>query len=413
MPLRYINDPVYGMIPVRSGLIAQIIDHPFFQRLRHIKQLGFTYMVFPGAVHNRFQHALGAYYLMQKAIETLTDKGFDISDIDRTALQVAILLHDVGHGPFSHVFERHIPVSHEEVSRHVMTQLREEISEEKEVIDRAIEIFTGQVKQPYLHQLISSQVDIDRLDYLARDSFYAGVSEGMVGYERIIRLLTLTEDNHLAFEHKALFSLERFLWSRYLMYVQVYTHKTVLAIEEAFSKLISYLREKMNDILPADLKTVLNASEPTKEFLEAYLRLDDNVIMAFIKEIYYNRKVDDRVVQYLTESLVNRKLLKVVLLDSPLKKDVENALKKRAEKTVFKGAGELIITGEMETYTYIPEGDPVWLVFPDGTKRQLRELSPTLQKSAITDKRYYLCYPVELRDEVYRIIHSRTDRGTA
>ncbi|NPA34512.1 MAG: HD domain-containing protein [Chlorobi bacterium] len=410
MALRYINDPVYGMIPIKNPIITQIIDHSYFQRLRHIKQLGFTYMVFPGAVHNRFQHALGAYYLMGKAIETLTEKGFHIGDVDRVALQVAILLHDVGHGPFSHVFEGLIPTKHEEISKKVMERLATQVADGSEVIDRALDIFTGNVEQKFLHQLISSQVDIDRLDYLARDSFFAGVSEGMVGYERIIRLLTLTENGQLAFEHKALFSLERFLWSRYLMYVQVYTHKTVLAIEEAFSLLLKHLRDKADYLLPDLLKQVLTATSLTDQFLDAYLRLDDNDVLSFIKQLHFNKKTD-QLTQYLTNALVNRRLLKVQLSNEPFNDAEIQSLSEQADGKLFKGAGKLIISGEMETYAYIPKGDPVWLIFPDGTKKKLEELSPTIQKSAITEKRYYLCYPVELKDEVYRILYSRGSKG--
>ncbi len=406
MTLRYINDPVYGMIPIKNPIIMQIIDHPYFQRLRHIRQLGFTYMVFPGAVHNRFQHALGAYYLMGKAIETLMEKGFHIADTDRVALQVAILLHDVGHGPFSHVFEELILTKHEKISKEIMERLKSQISNGYEIMERALAIFTGDVEQKFLHQLISSQVDIDRLDYLARDSFFAGVSEGMVGYERIIRLLTLTDSGQLAFEHKALFSLERFLWSRYLMYVQVYTHKTVLAIEKAFSLLLTHLRDTADYLIPDLLVKVLTSTSLTYEFLESYMKLDDNDVLSFIKHLHYDNRTD-RLTQYLTNALVNRKLLKVHLSNNTLKDDDIQYLSEQADRKLFKGAGKLIITGEMETYAYIPKGDPVWLIFPDGTKKKLEELSPTIQKSAITEKRYYLCYPVELKDEVHGILYSR------
>ncbi len=383
----------------------QIIDHPYFQRLRHIKQLGFTYMVFPGAVHNRFQHALGAYYLMGKAIETLLEKGFHITDVDRVALRVAILLHDIGHGPFSHVFEEIIPTKHESISKAIMERLKAKISNGYEVMERALNIFTGDVDQKFLHQLISSQVDIDRLDYLARDSFFAGVSEGMVGYERIIRLLTLTDNGQLAFEHKALFSLERFLWSRYLMYVQVYTHKTVLAIEKAFSLLLRHLRDTADYLIPELLVKVLSATSLTDEFLEAYMKLDDNDVLSFIKQLHYNNKTD-RLTQYLTNALVNRRLLKVHLSNKAFTKEQIQYLRDKAEKKLFKGSGTLITTGEMQTYAYIPKGDPVWLIFPDGSKKKLEDLSPTIQKSAITEKRYYLCYPVELKDEVQSILYS-------
>ena len=393
------------MIPIKNPIIMQIIDHPYFQRLRYIKQLGFTYMVFPGAVHNRFQHALGAYYLMGKAIETLMEKGFHIAEIDRVALQVAILLHDVGHGPFSHVFEELIPTKHEKISRVIMERLKSQISNGYEIIERALAIFIGDVDQKFLHQLISSQVDIDRLDYLARDSFFAGVSEGMVGYERIIRLLTLTNDGQLAFEHKALFSLERFLWSRYLMYVQVYTHKTVLAIEKAFALLLKHLKDTADYLLPKLLAKVITATSLTDDFLEAYMRLDDNDVMSFIKQLHYDNKTD-RLTQYLTDALVNRKLLKVYLSDKALPEEQIQYLREHAEKKLFKGSGELITKGEMQTYAYIPKGDPVWLIFPDGSKKKLEDLSPTIQKSAITDKRYYLCYPVELKDEVHSILYS-------
>ncbi|HQW46204.1 MAG TPA: HD domain-containing protein, partial [Chitinophagaceae bacterium] len=225
---KIINDPVHGFITIDNDLIYSLISHPYFQRLRRIKQMALAYLVYPGAVHTRLHHALGAYHLMQKAIEELKQKGVDINDEEAQGAKIAILLHDIGHGPFSHALEHTlVDVHHEELSLLIMEKLNEEYEGKLQV---AIDIFTGKYPKTFLHQLVSSQLDVDRLDYLARDSFFTGVSEGVVGYERIIKMLTVHE-GELVVEEKGIHSIEKFLISRRLMYWQVYLHKTVLSSE--------------------------------------------------------------------------------------------------------------------------------------------------------------------------------------
>ncbi|PSR14529.1 MAG: phosphohydrolase, partial [Bacteroidetes bacterium] len=228
MPQKIFNDPVYGFVQVPYGLLFSLVEHRYFQRLRRIKQLSLTHYVYPGALHTRFHHGLGALHLMSETIAVLRDKGVDISPAEAEAVQIAVLLHDIGHGPFSHTLEHTlIHVHHEELSVLYMEKLNEEFGGQLEL---AIQIFKGQYEKPFLAQLVSSQLDMDRMDYLNRDSYFTGVSEGVIGYDRLIKMLTV-HDGELVVEEKGIYSVERFLTARRLMYWQVYLHKTVLAAE--------------------------------------------------------------------------------------------------------------------------------------------------------------------------------------
>jgi len=312
---KIINDPVYGFINIPSALIFDLISHPFFQRLRYIKQLGMTHLVYPGALHTRFHHALGAMHLMSLAIEVLRSKGHDITKTEEEAATIAILLHDIGHGPFSHALEHSLVkgINHEDISMLMMERLNAQFEGR---LTMAIEIFTGKYEKKFLHQLISSQLDLDRMDYLNRDSFFTGVSEGVISFDRIIKMFNIADD-HLVIEEKGIYSIEKFLIARRLMYWQVYLHKTVIAGEQLLVKILKRAKElavggKTLFATPA-LQHFLQNDVSRGEFLtdtvhlEAFARLDDQDIFASVKVW---REDPDRVLSILCTMLVNRNLYK-------------------------------------------------------------------------------------------------------
>ena len=312
------NDPVYGFITVPSELLFDIIEHPYFQRLRRIKQLGLTDFVYPGALHTRFHHALGAMHLMNSAIRTLRDKNTQISDKECEASLLAILLHDIGHGPFSHALENSIftDVHHEELSLFLMHQLHEHFGQR---LDLAMQIFTGDYHRPFFHQLVSSQLDVDRLDYLNRDSFYTGVMEGKIGASRLLKMLDVV-DERLVVEEKAIYSIENFLVSRRLMYWQVYLHKTVLSAENMVLKVVQRARELILNgaDVPASpsLKLFLANDIRFSDFMENpnimrhFVALDDMDIWAAVKEWVFH---DDQILSFLASSIIDRKLFKIII----------------------------------------------------------------------------------------------------
>ena len=312
---KIINDPVYGFINIPSELIFDLIAHPFFQRLRYIKQLGMTHLVYPGALHTRFHHALGAMHLMSLAIEILRSKGHDITRTEEEAATIAILLHDIGHGPFSHALEHSLvkEINHEDISMLIMERLNAEF---KGQLGTAIEIFTGRYYKKFLHQLISSQLDLDRMDYLNRDSFFTGVSEGVISYDRIIKMFNVADD-HLVIEEKGIYSIEKFLIARRLMYWQVYLHKTVIAGEQLLVKILKRAKELAADgeglfATPA-LNHFLKNDIKKEEFLEGgihllqFAKLDDQDIFASVKVW---RDHPDRILSLLCNMLVDRHLYK-------------------------------------------------------------------------------------------------------
>lgn len=335
--LKIINDPIYGFITIPSELIYDIIQHPYFQRLRRVSQMGLSYLVYPGAHHTRFQHALGCVYLMQKAIQVLRFKGVSINDEESEALQIAILLHDIGHGAFSHALEHSIvnDISHESISLKFMEELNLVF---KGKLGLSIEIFKGNHKKKFFNQLISSQLDIDRLDYLKRDSFYTGVAEGNVNSERLITMLNVV-DNELVVEEKGIYSVEKFLLSRRLMYWQVYLHKTGLVAENMLVKILKRAKELVekgvkitaSGTLEFFLKNKINASNFNKEVLIKFAELDDYDIISSIK-MWQTHK--DYILSKLSKAILNRKLFKIklqndLISESLIKEAEERVLSKR------------------------------------------------------------------------------------
>lgn len=403
---KIINDPVYGFITIDHPLILQIISHPFYQRLRNIHQMAFAHLVYPGAVHSRLHHSLGAYHLMCNALSELKGKGIAISSEEELGAKVAILLHDIGHGPFSHALEQELisKVHHERISILLMQKLNEEFTGQ---LQTAIEIFTAKYPKRFLHQLVSGQLDVDRLDYLIRDSFFTGVAEGVVSYDRIIKMLTV-KDGELMVEEKAIYSIEKFLVSRRLMYWQVYLHKTVLAAEIMLVKVIRRAKEliatgQKADAASPELNFFLSAGSAAQngdsntlieEHLDTFCRLDDHDIMATIKNWCHH---PDKILSILCRSLVERKLLKIKLQAEPF--DLSLLTEKRKEVREKLGIGEretdyFVFTGEASNTTYDPRDERINILFKDGTVKDISKVDNALihQDLSSTIKKYYFCY---------------------
>ncbi|HRG26095.1 MAG TPA: HD domain-containing protein, partial [Chitinophagaceae bacterium] len=381
---KIINDPVYGFITIDHPLILEIISHPVYQRLRNIHQMAFAHLVYPGAVHSRLHHSLGAYHLMKMALGELKSKGVAISPEEELGAQAAILLHDVGHGPFSHALEQELVrnVHHETLSLLLMRQLNTEMNGQ---LDTAIAIFTNEHPKKYLHQLVSGQLDVDRLDYLNRDSFFTGVAEGVIGYDRIIKMLTVHE-GQLMVEEKAIYSIEKFLVSRRLMYWQVYLHKTVVSAENMLVRVIRRAKELIADgvnvsAVSAELNYFLKEPNPDltiKENLQRFCRLDDHDIMATIKQ-WCNHP--DRILSLLCGYLVERKLLKVKLQAAPI--DPAYLEEKTAEARVLLGlsaaeATYFVFTGEACNTTYNHGDERINILFKDGSIKEISKVDNAL-----------------------------------
>jgi uncharacterized protein len=400
-PIRkIINDPVYGFITIDHPLILQIISHPYYQRLRNINQMAFAHLVYPGAVHSRLHHSLGAYHLMCNALSELKGKGIEISSEEELGAKVAILLHDIGHGPFSHALEQELisNVHHETISILLMQKLNEEFNGQ---LQTAIEIFTANYPKRFLHQLVSGQLDVDRLDYLIRDSFFTGVAEGVVSYDRIIKMLTV-KDGELMVEEKAIYSIEKFLVSRRLMYWQVYLHKTVLAAEIMLVKVIRRAKELIDtgrqaDAASPELNFFLQRPDSTtliEEHLNTFCRLDDHDVMATIKNWCHH---PDKILSLLCRSLVERKLLKIKLQAEPF--DPSLLTEKRKEVRDILGISEqetdyFVFTGEATNTTYDPRDERINILFKDGTVKDISKVDNALihQDLSSTIKKYYFCY---------------------
>jgi len=401
---KILNDPVHGFITIPDELIFGLMNHPCLQRLTRIRQLGLTYLVYPGAIHTRFNHAIGAMHLMDEAIEILRQKGFDISAEEKQAALMAILLHDVGHGPFSHALEHSLihHVSHEDISLKLMERLNLELHGE---LDTAIRIFTGSYSKPYLHQLVSSQLDVDRLDYLTRDSFFTGVSEGVIGTERILKMMTIAGDD-LAVEEKGIYSVERFIIARRLMYWQVYYHKTVVAAEQM---LISVLK-RVHDLTlsgiqvfaPPALSFFLgkdnNQISLNEETLKHFIDIDDSDILSSLKVWQYHQ---DPVLSRLSAQLLNRKLFRVVIDTNPLDEQRKDDLLQRIAQQYNISVPEahyFLGNGEIENNAYEPGVDKIWILYKDGSRKDITEASDQLSQGVIskTVVKYFLCYPKEI-----------------
>ncbi len=400
---KIINDPVYGFITIDHPLILQIISHPVYQRLRNIHQMAFAHLVYPGAVHSRLHHSLGAYHLMCMALGELKSKGVDISAEEELGAKVAILLHDVGHGPFSHALENELikDVHHETISLLLMQKLNDELNGQ---LTTAIAIFTNKHPKKFLHQLVSGQLDVDRMDYLNRDSFFTGVAEGVIGYDRIIKMLTV-KDGNLMVEEKAIYSIEKFLISRRLMYWQVYLHKTVVSAEMMLVKII----RRAHELIAKGEKTAAASHEldfflqhsgkdtAIEQHLDTFCRLDDHDVMATIKNWCHH---PDKILASLCRYLVERKLLKVKLQAEPF--DESFITEKRKEVCEKLGISEkeadyFVFTGEAINTTYNPGDERINILFKDGTIKDISQVDSALisVKSGLAYgeiKKHYICY---------------------
>jgi HD superfamily phosphohydrolase len=403
---KIINDPVYGFVTIQHPLIYQLLEHPSFQRLRHIKQLGLSYLVYPGANHTRFHHALGAMHLMQESIRTLRMKGVEIAPEEEVAVLAAILLHDIGHGPFSHALEHVLieGVSHEEISLSVMQSINVEMHG---ALQLAISIFTNKYEKPFLHQLVSSQLDMDRLDYLTRDSFFTGVAEGVVSYDRIINMLTVV-DGHLMVEEKGVNSIEKFLISRRLMYWQVYLHKTVLAAEQLLIKVLERAKFLFNSgteiFLTPALKEIfsrtLNFSEKglSNELTVLYLQLDDAEMMTHFK---YWQDSTDLTLSSLSKGLFNRQLPKTMIQNDAFNaREIEDLKVACAESfgISLEEASYFVYSDKISNYAYRLDKGQIKIKMKNGEVKDVLELLTHLDKSVFTElsTKYYICYPKQL-----------------
>ncbi|MEM1406039.1 MAG: HD domain-containing protein [Bacteroidota bacterium] len=397
------NDPVYGFINIQSEIIFDIIEDPVFQRLRRIKQLGLTDFIYPGALHTRFHHAIGAMHLMTKAIATLRSKNIEISDEEAMALQLAILLHDIGHGPFSHALEFSLlhGVNHESLSFLLMKRLNEKYNG---ALDLALKIFQDTYERKFFHQLVSSQLDMDRLDYLKRDSFFTGVSEGAIGLERIISMLNIADDR-IVVEEKGLYSIENFLNARRLMYWQVYLHKTSVGAEKMLINTI--LRAKdlslsgktiistpaLNEFLNKEI--TLESFQVQPELLQSFAQLDDYDIWSGIKHWQHS---DDCILSLLSKSLLSRKLFKIRLSNNPLeKKEIEKIRESISGKHgILKADSRYLFSyGEVTNKAYIGEGQSINILKKDGTVVDIAEAAdlPNIKAISKIVRKHYLCYP--------------------
>ena len=399
---KIINDPIYGFITFNEGIFLQVIDHPFFQRLSRIKQLGLTYLVYPGAHHTRFQHAIGSAYLMKQALQTLKSQGRDISKEEEIGVILAILLHDIGHGPFSHALENSFikNINHEEVSLIFMKHLNNYFKGSLEI---AIEIFTNKYSKGYLHKLVSSQLDMDRLDYLKRDSFFTGVSEGVVSNQRIIKMFDVHNDD-IVIREKGIYSIEKFIIARRLMYWQVYLHKTVLSAEFLVEQIISRARELIisgeklftTDELKLFLSTNITGTELYNfDYLDAFSKIDDYDIFSCIKSWC---KCDDRVLSLLSQMLTNRNLPKVKISSEPFSREYINELKSlHKEKLKFSenDVTYIVYQKEMENSAYDPKKNEIKILYKNGSLKDVTEASDNLNIRALSKvvKKYYLFSP--------------------
>jgi HD superfamily phosphohydrolase len=402
--LKIFNDPIYGFITIPNALIYDLIQHPYFQRLRRISQMGLSYLVYPGANHTRFHHALGCMHLMQKAVDVLRFKGIAISDEEENALYIAILLHDIGHGPFSHAMEKSIveEVHHEAISLVFMSQLNDEF---KGQLSLAIQIFKGEYHRKFMLQLISSQLDMDRMDYLKRDSFYSGVAEGNVNSERLIQMMNVVEDV-LVIEEKGIYSVEKFLMSRRLMYWQAYLHKTSLVAELILTKVLKRAKE-------LTLKGItLPCSEPLLFFmqnrialenfnaqtLDLFSQLDDFDIISALKSW---QGQDDFILSSLSKMIINRDLPKIKVVTDKLLLEDMLPLQERfaAENNIsIADTNYFIFKGKIKNQAYSKEAEPIRILKKDRTIEDVVEASDQLNLKSLSKSvtKYYICFPKQL-----------------
>lgn len=391
MPFRkIINDPVYGFITIDDELVNEVITHPYFQRLRRINQMAMASLVYPGAVHSRLHHALGAYHLMNNAISELKNKGVEISYAEEQASKIAILLHDTGHGPFSHALE-HVLVEgmhHEKISLMIMEELNRQFNGRLQL---ALDIFTDKYHKKFLYQLISGQLDVDRMDYLTRDSFFTGVNEGVIGYDRILKMLTV-HNGELMVEEKGIYSIEKFLVARRLMYWQVYLHKTVLCAEQMLKQII-----KRAKYLKATTQFPLNnfINHPARPVtLEEFCTLDDYDVLAAIKGWSHH---EDKILSGLCKGIINRQLLKVQYFGTPIdERQLQQKIKETSTKLNIseEEAGWFVFSGEVTSSTYDIEKEHIHILFKNGEVKDISEVDNALINQNLMGKvkKYYICY---------------------
>ncbi|HYC41217.1 MAG TPA: HD domain-containing protein [Chitinophagaceae bacterium] len=396
---KIINDPVYGFITIDHPLVLQIVAHPYYQRLRNIHQMAFAHLVYPGAMHSRLHHSLGAYHLMCIALQELKNKGIPVTPEEELGARIAILLHDIGHGPYSHALEQELitDLGHEQISLLIMQELNEIFGGQ---LRTAIEIFTNQYPKKYLYQLVSGQLDVDRMDYLNRDSFFTGVAEGVIGYDRILKMLTVRNDQ-LMVEEKAVYSIEKFLVSRRLMYWQVYLHKTVLSAELMLVRIIRRAKQLIREGAEVNASSraldffLKDAARPVdiSQWLQLFCSLDDHDVMATVKSWIEH---PDRILSLLCRSLVERKLYKVKLQASPLDGPVVDAEKQMVGRQLLLSEQELdyfVFTGEAVNTTYDPGDERIHILFKDGSVKDISQVDNALihQHLSSAVKKHYIC----------------------
>ena len=404
---KIINDPVYGFINIYSEFIFDLIQHPYFQRLRNIRQLGLTYFVYPGATHSRLQHSLGAMYLMQNALDVLCDKGIDITAEEKEATLAAILLHDIGHTPFSHALEYFFSedLSHEDCTKLLIERLNNETFKDK--LSLSQQIFENKYSKTFLHQLVSSQLDVDRLDYLNRDSFYTGVAEGVIGSERIIKMLNV-HNNQLVADIKAIYSIEKFIISRRLMYWQVYLHKTVHVVEIILLNILKRAKilcqtGKLSFISPTmqyffeQRRTHADFTQDPKA-LNSYINIDDNDILFCIK-MWQQEK--DIILSQLSKRLYNRNLLKIEVAEHPFENSYMEPIRSLVEKKWNLNSDEssyLVNSGKMENRAYNKKMESIQILDKNGLLLPLENISDHLNHRTLSESvsKYFVCYPKEI-----------------
>lgn len=396
---KIINDPVFGFLSIPDGVLFQILQHPYLQRLNRIRQLGLSFFVYPGAMHSRFLHSLGAMHLMREAIGSLREKGVEVTDNEATAAMAAILLHDVGHGPFSHVMEHTLVegITHEEISLMMMEKMRDELAEQdRELLNLAIAIFKDEYPKHFLHQLISSQLDVDRLDYLCRDSFFCGVTEGSVASARILKMMNVTADGHLVVEAKGIYSVEKFLVARRLMYWQVYLHHTSVAAEQLLIKILErakvlakqgvelFCSPALHYFLYNRITSEVFVQNPNA--LNQYAMLDDADLLSAIK-VWIG--CEDKVLSELCQCFTNRRLFKGKLLDQPLSTEQVEALSEQyAERFgIDKADAHYFFVEHVSTSnTYSEKGEAIGILYKDGMVKDIADASDMLSMESLTFK---------------------------
>lgn len=402
--LKIFNDPIYGFITIPNALIYDLIQHPYFQRLRRISQMGLSYLVYPGANHTRLHHALGCMHLMQKAVEVLRFKGVVISEAEENALYIAILLHDIGHGPFSHAMEKSIveDVHHEAISLLFMNQLNIEFEGQ---LSLAIQVFKGEYHRKFMLQLISSQLDMDRMDYLKRDSFYSGVAEGNVNSERLIQMMNVVDDV-LVIEEKGIYSVEKFLMSRRLMYWQVYLHKTSLVAELILTKVLKRAKEltlqgiqlSCSEPLLFFMQNRVNIENFNVNTLELFSQLDDFDIISALKSW---QKHDDFILSSLSKMIINRDLPKIKVVADQQHLDLIDPIKSRfaSENNIsILNTDYFIFEGAIKNQAYSKEAEPIRILKKDKTVEDVVDVSDQLNIESLSKlvTKYYICYPKSL-----------------